>query len=340
MRKRLDEIAAFETVLCMVVVIIHILSAAIGGYARGSVLSAAAFLISRSLTFAVPAFIASSGIKMFNKFKSEELDYPKFIIGRIRKIFVPYVLCGTAYYLYFVFRRHYFPFDIKELLLYLVRGDIAAPFYFIIVIMQFYILMPLWLWTSRKLPHGMYILAAVIITVLLTLLTNGYAINDRLFTNYLIFWVCGCVIGLDYDKFMRYLHKRRSIYTFCGIFFTALYAVMAYLEFLGLFHSIATEMVKLVFSAAAAFMYLSYMPNGGSGGSASKYLNAAARHIAPASFYVYLIHCLILFEVEYVMTRLGIASVSVRLLIQLCTTLPLSILLSVLYVRIKAARRR
>ncbi|MBQ2931714.1 MAG: hypothetical protein IJE62_02575 [Clostridia bacterium] len=44
MRRKLEEISSFETILCLFVVMIHVLSDSIASYPKGSVLSAVSFI--------------------------------------------------------------------------------------------------------------------------------------------------------------------------------------------------------------------------------------------------------------------------------------------------------
>lgn len=75
MRRKLEEISSFETILCLFVVMIHVLSDSIANYPKGSLLSAVSFVFSRFLTFAVPAFIMSSGIKFAHSFSEGNFNY-------------------------------------------------------------------------------------------------------------------------------------------------------------------------------------------------------------------------------------------------------------------------
>ena len=54
MRKKLAEISSFETVLCLFVVMIHVLSDSISRYPVGTVPSWISFLVARILAFSVP----------------------------------------------------------------------------------------------------------------------------------------------------------------------------------------------------------------------------------------------------------------------------------------------
>ena len=94
-RKKLTEISSFETVLCLFVVMIHVLSDSIASYPKGSFLSAISFLFSRALTFVVPAFIMSSAIKFAHAYSEGEFRYFSFLKRRITKIYIPYLIIAT-----------------------------------------------------------------------------------------------------------------------------------------------------------------------------------------------------------------------------------------------------
>lgn len=334
MRKKLHEISLYESLLCMYVIMIHVLSECISGYTKGTFLSAAAFFVSRSMTFAVPAFIMSSGIKLMNKFKSERLEYFGFIAGRIKKIYVPYIVWSIVYYLYFVFYRHWFDFSTGDMLRYLLTGDIAAPFYFIIVIMQFYILMPLWLLLCRRVPAAAGVCAAAVLTVLSKYLTRGFEMNAKIFSNYLVFWVLGCYSGMYYDRAISVLRRYKAAALALGIVFSVIYSAMAYAEFIGIFHSFATELVKLIFCMTAALMYLALMPAPERTDAAAALCRRISARIAPVTFYIYLIHCLVIFEADNIMSRLGITSISQRFALRFIAVFPLSAALAMLYGKI------
>ncbi len=328
--KKLKEISLFEVILCLCVVMIHILSGCINGYTKGTFLSAASFSLSRSITFAVPAFIMSSAIKMSSKFTDKSLYYIGFMKGRIKKVYLPYIIWSIIYYLYFVFHRNYFPFNIKDMLLYILNGEIAAPFYFIIVIMQFYLFMPLWICMFKKIPPAWGILIAVIITVISKRLTHGLAINNRIFTNYLMFWVIGCYIGSGYEKAVAFISKHKGCIFAASGLFTVSYVAMAYMEFSGLFNIFTTELIKLLFCTAASLtlLYLCII-------LAKKYKMNFAYTLAPTTFYVYLIHCLIIFETDNITANPGTGSVSLAFIIRFFTAYILSFVISELYINIK-----
>lgn len=326
MKKRLNEIASYEVLLCIFVVMIHALSECIEKLPRGTALSTVAFCISRSMTFVVPAFIISAGAKFANKFKNSKLNYFSFIRGRVLRIYLPYVLIAVIYYLYFVYRLRWFSFNSGQMLEYVGLGTIAAPFYFIVVIMQFYILAPLWLACYKNLTWTAGVSFAVIVTAGLGFVLKDFPYGDRIFTAYLMYWIIGCYIGGDFDYNMQTLRRNGKIIIPLGIIFTITYTAMAFGEFCGKSYGYLTELSKIVFSTFASLAYLVVMP---------KREIFFSEKMAPLTYYVYLIHCLVIFEVNHLMSEKGIDEIWVRFLIRMVSVYIVSFLVAFLYSKLK-----
>lgn len=271
--------------------------------------------MSRAVTFVVPAFIISAAIKQFRRYKNEDLDYIAFIKGRLKRIYLPFLLWVAAYYLYFVFRLRYFPFDFGELLSYLVLGNIAAPFYFVILIMQFYIILPISLFALKRVKPICAVLVTAAVGLAVQYLLKNFKYADRIFICYLVYWCVGGFIGLNYDSFVKYVSRRRIPLVISGAAVTFLYCLMAYATFLGIYSSFLTEAVKLVFGIIASFSLLSLMPR--------KHF-AVLDRFSEVTYHVYLVHSLFIFEINHIMTVLGINSISLRLLIRAVFTYILS----------------
>ncbi len=328
-RKRLGEIASYEVLLCILVVMIHILSECIDKYPKGTLMSGIAFCFSRSMTFVVPAFIISAGIKFANKFKTSKLGYFSFMKGRILKIYLPYVLMVVIYYVYFCFRLKWFPFNTAELFEYIALGTVAAPFYFIIIMMQLYILAPLWLACYQNLTWPAGIFSAVALALICGFAFREVPHNDRIFTIYLMYWVIGFYIGGDFDTNISRLRKYWAIIIPLGIIFTVFYVMMAYNEFGGHSYGYATEVMKMLFSTFASLSLLIIMPDSNS---------AFVKMVAPLTFYIYLIHCLFIFEINSIMDRCGINDVTIRFVIRFFVVYIVSFLAAYLYRGLKTAK--
>ncbi len=326
MQRKLSEISSFEVILCLSVVLIHILSESIASYAKGTVLSFLSFSASKMLTFVVPAFMISAGIKFAHKFQNTSFNYLTFIRGRITKIYIPYVLFTVLHYLYFVFYRKYFDFDILKLFSYVTHGSIVAPFYFIALIMQFYILSPIIMMFCRIIPSNLGIFIAAIINIVCLYFAKALPYGDRIFTVYLLYWTIGCYIGIDFRVSMSRLARLKKVIVPLGIIFTILYTVVSYAEFLELFTSFYTEILKIAFCISASFMWLVLMP---------KSEGFIADSLAPVTFYVFLIHCLVIIETQFWLTNWGITSIPLRFVITFFSTYIISLLVSIIFLKIK-----
>ena len=330
-KRRLSEISSFESVLCLFVVMIHVLSDSISAYPKGTVLSALSFFTSRVLTFVVPAFIISSAIKFAHSYSDYNFRYFSFLKRRITKIYIPYLIVAAIYYLYFVYHRHYFDFSWMALFRYLSLGTIAAPFYFIIIIMQLYIIAPITLGFCKSISPFAGIPLAFIITVLSKFLMLDFQYSDRIFLGYFIYWIIGCYIGINFDMNLNRLKRLKGVWVALGLIFTALYSATAYFEFLGWFHSFWTEILKILFASFASVMWLLIMP---------EYAHEGADIISPATFYIYLIHCLVIFETEHWLEQWQITATPLRFVIIFFSAYVISILAAVIYSRLKMLMRR
>ncbi len=326
MRKKLAEISSFETILCLFVVMIHLLSESIRCYPKGSLLSCISFIFSRCLTFVVPAFIMSSGIKFAHTFSEGEFSYFSFLKRRITKIYIPYLIIAAVYYLYFVFHRHYFEFNWGIFAKHLSLGTIAAPFYFIIIIMQLYILAPLTLGFCKNITPMFGIVLAGLITIISKYLMLDYQYSDRIFLGYFVYWIIGCYLGINFDMNLERLRRSKKVIVLAGCLFTIAYPGTAYMEFLGMFHSFGTEVLKILFASIGSIMWLIIMP---------RYEHEGADILSPATFYIYLIHCLVIFETEHIMEQAKITSIPTRFFITFFSTYIISVGVSVIYSQIK-----
>jgi peptidoglycan/LPS O-acetylase OafA/YrhL len=275
----------------------------------------------------------TSGIKFAHTYSEGNFSYFSFLKRRITKIYIPYLIIAALYYLYFVFHRHYFDFNWAIFGRHMLLGTIAAPFYFIIVIMQLYILAPLTLGFCKNITPVFGIFLAGIITILSKYLMLSFKYTDRIFLVYFVYWIIGCYLGINFTMNLEKLRRIKLPLVFLGCIFTVLYPVTAYLEFLGIFHSFYTEILKILFAAFASVMWLLIMP---------KYHHEGADILSPATFYIYLIHCLVIFETECIMQKMNITSTPQRFFIIFFATYIISITLSVLYAHLKSMlfRRR
>lgn len=355
MKRKITEISVFEFFLCMFVILIHLLSEGVDGsmyvegYPKWSVMSIIFYSVTRLTTFAVPAFIFTSALKLFYKYGDSKFHYFRFLWGRFRKIYVPYLIAVAVYYLVFCFLLHFeefTPFRLKKLLECIITSDISAQFYFVLLIIQFYLLMPLWMLISKN--------KSFTFTSVMILLAFGITIASRMwfptldaekfgyiaqiftmhktFTSYLIFWILGMYVGLYYDSFARLMdHSKPLIYA--GWFLLAItHCVLSYMEFGGLIRYTLEPFIVVFFCFFSMFGFYTYAKN------LTFALESRGKgfltSISGASYDIYLIHCLIITVMFRILYRLDVTDIFARFAYNALVTYILSIVFCVLWTTI------
>lgn len=142
-KKRLkSEISVLNVLFCLMVIFIHITSYTIAALDAASPTVKVLHAFWRLCSCAVYGFIFLSGVKLFLK-EDKDFSLKKFYVSRLKKIVLPYVVAVIFYYL-FEISRGYYEFSFKELGFFLLSGKIECHLYFVVIIIQFYLLMPLW----------------------------------------------------------------------------------------------------------------------------------------------------------------------------------------------------
>ncbi len=206
-----QEINILNVILCILVIFIHSSGAVISG-PQDSLAYKIIFPLWNLATVAVPAFIFLSGLK--SGLNAEEFtikSYGTFVVKKFRKIYLPYLVWVVLYYLWFI-SQGYFPFSQSELIKYILNGTLAAHFYFVIIIMQFYILLPVIQKLVKKLSPAVVLIISLAIsyfsekylsTVIYDITNINFIYTDRLFSTYLVYYVLGLVCAENYDKVLN-----------------------------------------------------------------------------------------------------------------------------------------
>ena len=315
MSKRKNEISIINVLFCLIVVLIHLISKPISSLSMETALYKPYTALWRASSFVVQGFIFLSGVKTFLGNRRE--GYIKFISKRIKTIIIPYVVAEFIYYMYFVYIVKYFPFSIKEFSGYLVRGDIAAQFYFVVIIVQFYLLYPLWCRILDKVKPFYAIVGALVINAvfgmyllfIVNALTGFDAFHsyDKFFTTYIMYWVGGMYVGKYYDKFIGFIKK-------CGIWICVL-AFVAGLADAALFLLMRYGYVRPLHLETVHSLYCSLMI------MAVYFIaykvkdkpNIIISSLDKASYYIYLVHVLFIFVLDNVMEYFGLVIASTTL---------------------------
>ncbi len=207
---RKNELSFANVLCCLLVIFIHVNSEAISALDKSSIWYAISYILWQASSFAVYAFIFLSGIKQFLK---KDIKISEFYKKRLSKIIIPYLLWVIIYYAYDICMGIE-TFNIKNLIYYIYSGDYVGHFYFVVIITQFYVLMPLWIKLYNKVnPKLMLIVSFVISALSWKVLPNAidFRFFDRIFTTYIFFWTLGAYIGMNYEKAKGFFTKYRNV---------------------------------------------------------------------------------------------------------------------------------
>ena len=177
-KSRRDELSCLNIIFCLMVIFVHSASVTVNAMDKTSALYALMLTLWRMCPCAVQGFIFLAGVKLALS-AGKPLDYPKYILKRILRVWVPYALASVVYFVYLAHIGYLTPST--ELL---IRGiafsEITGHLYFVVAIMQFYLLAPLWRAVARRFDRAEVVVGALIVSYFISQLL-GYNLADFLY---------------------------------------------------------------------------------------------------------------------------------------------------------------
>lgn len=330
--QRKNELSFLNIIFCLLVIFIHVSSAPVTSLLKGSWQYGVIFVPWRLSSFVVQGFIFLSGLKMF--LKEDTSGYKTYIKTKFTKIIFPYILAVVLFYAYFWW-RNYFAFSLKDLFGYIIKGDLVSHFYFVIAIVQFYLLKPVWNFMLDRISTKIAIVASIIIMFLCKYGFSAFAYNDRMFTTYLAYWVMGCYAGKHYEKVLSHIKKFKKAYI-SGFVIVALFeAGVSYTQFVygGMRFLEELHFVYSISAIMATFSIASLV--------ADRLMNKKLfKKIDNASYYIYLVHPLFIFITNGLLDKYGIGNIAVGFVIRSIITYTLSIFISIAYMETRKKIKR
>ncbi len=330
-RKNLAELDYFNAIACLLVVLIHVLSVGITSLEKDSFQMAVIFLPWKLAAYVVPGFLFTGAVKMALGWSEDKpltlAGYGTYIWRRIVKIYLPYAAWVGVYYLYFL-RIGWVEPGIDVFLSYVFIGNLSSPFYYVVTVMQFYALMPLWKWTVKRIPWFSAILTAALITLamlysegILGQMGISFSWRDRVFPSYLIFWVAGLYVGRYYDT-VRDVLKRHALSVIALLIPVLLYGIGMLIQHAKGIWLFDGNVIKMLVDCmtVCVMLLLCILLADSTWVSVKKPLGFIYR----ASFSVYLSHCLFLQIITAVIGRLGVTDIGLQLILRVavCYTAP------------------
>lgn len=171
MSARLGEFDQLRSLATLAVVAIHV-------SANYAAVLPAAYLVNQTVRFAVPLFIILSGYLLYRSSDPED-SYLSFYKNRSDKVLWPYLIWTGIYYLYDLAAQGSFDDGLvlmRNLGEHLLWGSAFYHLYFMVIIIQFYLLFPLLREGMKKSPR-LVLLVSLLVTVLAQTLLCLHALN-------------------------------------------------------------------------------------------------------------------------------------------------------------------
>ena len=283
-----------------------------------------------------------SGLKLTLP-RGEEPSLTAYYLGRVKRLLLPYLLAAAVYYLYFV-RIGWYSFSPAQFLRETALGTLSAQFYFLVALMQFILLAPLFRRLARRYAPVLLLPLALGITWLSSMYFNtvlqlaipdaAFPYGDRIFTSYLVYYLAGCCAGQHYPRVLALLEENRPLLTASALFFGGADGVISGLAFSGRRSAPYLELIHTLYILSAILVLLGWARRHTAlmSGSRGPLLRATDR----ASYLIYLYHCLAITLFDAAASRLVVAREGPLLLLRLLIVLSAAIGGSVLWQKLRA----
>ncbi len=324
-KDKLYELDYMRFIACLAVMIVHITATGVEGYIHGSVPHIIILIINRSFKFTTPIFIFLSGVTSFYSYRKKEFEYFPFIKKRLNKVLVAYFVWCIIYYAAYI-KIGYYVFDINDFIQKVLWGRMSYHLYFVIIITQMYIVGPLFYKilkdSDKKVP---ILIISAVITVLCAEFIRGEN-ADRLFLKYMFFYMLGIYVTLERDKYISWINKNRILIMAGYVLSSAAYTLVSFYD-LGIY-----IYVWFLFSIFSVFFvyYVGLIMK-----DSLKKIYGFIKLFGQSSYYIYLMHPLILTLAIRYTNNHGILSITKSLLIYSATVLPITIISCLVFTAVK-----
>lgn len=194
-------------------------------------------LLEIATRFSIPAFFFISAFGLFyTQDINKPIQYSGFLAKRGRGVLIPYVLWSVLYMLHYTWVSGDIEIWSSPLVFeYFLFGLASYQLYFLVILMWFYALLPLWRlavkWICHNLARNLAILLVLQIlfnyysSYVLNPVSDNYYINlalqyrlSYLVLHYIFIFLLGAVCAVKLELFHDFISRRRQwlTYGFCG----------------------------------------------------------------------------------------------------------------------------
>ena len=193
-KNRLEFLDVFRGIGILATVEIHVCGALMSATSKQSPEWLFLFTATRALLFAVPAFLILTTLLQVNK-----LQRP-FKLGDVMKkavfgIAYPYLLWSMAY-LFIAYKNHQIHTTPIQVLLNILFGKAYGSLYFLRILFQLMVLLPLFAPIFRKKPSGISIVTATVLSTLAFYALNRFALRINAIGSVIFWYIPGIGAGI------------------------------------------------------------------------------------------------------------------------------------------------
>src|SRR5699024_8928495 len=265
MKKFYEDIPIFRAVAALLVVAVHVTASTAYSYSNKVFTHELLGYINQIGRLGTPVFAVISAFLLMSSVINRGFSIKYFFKSRFTKIFIPYVIWT---FVYLIFRYYYldnFNSD-TPFINYFVFGNASTHLYFIVVVLQFYLVFPL-LQYLRKGPLLLMVYVISCIVNYFWVITGNVELSSAFITKFLnsrlfiLNWISYFMLGIVYVNY--YKEIQAIIYKYKSIFVIAITVL-----FLDLILSIdlknfynSTENIKNIIYIPFFLVFLSYFYN-------------------------------------------------------------------------------
>lgn len=324
-KDKLYELDYVRFIACLAVMIVHVTATGVTGYIHGSFPHLAVLLVNRSLKYTTPVFIFLSGVTSFYSYRQREFKYFSFLKRRLSKVLVAYFLWCIIYYAVYI-KLGYYGWDIKFFIKNVLQGTMSYHLYFVIIIVQMYIVGPVFYNLLRKSDKKITILLVAAVITLLSAEFIRFELSDRLFLKYVVFYMLGIYVALEKDLFLSWIERHNKHVITAYVVTGLAYTVVSYYDM------IISTYVWFIYSVVSVF-FVYYA------GQVMKEVfrknYSFIKLFGQSSYYIYLMHPLVLTLMILFAENNGILSITKRLILYSATVMPVTIISCLVFTAVK-----
>lgn len=212
-----QEIPVIRSIAAIMVVAVHVIAGLY--HSKGEFENEAIGYIDQFSRIGTPIFAIISAFLLMSMVQRKGFDFGTFVKSRFSKIFIPYLIWSTIYLVY----RYHVEDSLKPgmpLSDYFLYGTANFHLYFILTVLQFYVVFPV----LARLKKGTLLLVATVAGMGVNYfwltsgsLTTDIAFLDRLVNsrsfllNWIAYFMMGITYAVYYEEIQQILKRHRTI---------------------------------------------------------------------------------------------------------------------------------